>query len=82
MIHFCRWHSRCGLEELGLNEERLLVGYFLAAANIFEPERYQERVAWVKTFALLETITSKYHDQEQRKAFVYEFNNTTSLYEW
>ena len=82
MIDFCRWHSKCGLEELGLSRERLLVVYFLAAANIFEPDRSQERLAWVKTLALLETITSKYHDQKQRKAFVYEFNkSTTSLYQ-
>lgn len=72
----------CGLEELGLSRERLLVVYFLAAANIFEPDRSQERLAWVKTLALLETITSKYHDQEQRKAFEYEFNkSSTSLYQ-
>ncbi|XP_028799677.1 copal-8-ol diphosphate hydratase, chloroplastic [Neltuma alba] len=77
------WHSECGLEELGLSRERLLVGYFLAAANIFEPERSQERLAWVKTLALTEAISSKYQDQDERKAFVYEFNNssTTSLYQ-
>ncbi|KAI9113033.1 hypothetical protein K1719_015965 [Acacia pycnantha] len=76
------WHSKCGLEDLGFSRERLLVVYFLAAANIFEPDRSQERLAWVKTLALLETITSKYHDQEQRNAFVYEFNkSSTSLYQ-
>ncbi|XP_054816671.1 ent-copalyl diphosphate synthase 5-like [Prosopis cineraria] len=73
-----KWHSECGLGELGLSRDKLLVDYFLAAANIFEPERSQERLTWVKTLALVETITSKYHDQDQRKAFVSEFYNTSS----
>lgn len=73
-----RWYSECGLEELGLSREKLLLGYFVAAASIFEPERSQERFAWVKTSALIEAIKSNYHDQQQRKDFVHEFNNTTT----
>ncbi|XP_054814368.1 ent-copalyl diphosphate synthase 5-like [Prosopis cineraria] len=76
------WYSECELEKFGLSKERLLVAYFLAAANIFEPERSQERLAWVKTSALIHTLKSTYHDQHQRKAFLDEFNNTsTSLNE-
>ncbi|XP_054814945.1 ent-copalyl diphosphate synthase 1-like isoform X2 [Prosopis cineraria] len=69
-----KWHSECGLEELGLSRERLLLLYFLAAASIFEPERSKERLAWFKTSALMETIKSNYCDPQQRKAFVQEFS--------
>ncbi|XP_054814352.1 ent-copalyl diphosphate synthase 1-like [Prosopis cineraria] len=72
------WYSKWGLESLGLSKERLLLAYFLAVANIFEPERSQERLAWVKTSALIHTLTSTYHDQYQRKAFVRDFNNVSS----
>ncbi|KAK4267997.1 hypothetical protein QN277_024706 [Acacia crassicarpa] len=76
------WHSEWGLESLGLSKERLLLAYFLAAANIFEPERSQERLAWVKTSALIHTLRTTYQDQNQRKAFVHEFNDSsTSLNE-
>ncbi|XP_054816784.1 ent-copalyl diphosphate synthase 5-like [Prosopis cineraria] len=74
------WHSEFGLQGLGLSIERLLLAYFLAVANIFEPERSQERVAWVKTSALIHTLSSTYRDLQQRTAFVQEFNNcSTSL---
>ncbi|XP_028799729.1 ent-copalyl diphosphate synthase, chloroplastic-like [Neltuma alba] len=69
------WCSECGLEMFDLSKERLLLAYFLATANIFEPERSQERLAWVKTSALIHTLRSTYHDHDQRKAFAYEFNN-------
>ncbi|XP_054816460.1 ent-copalyl diphosphate synthase 5-like [Prosopis cineraria] len=72
------WYSECELERFGLSKERLLVAYFLAAANIFEPERSQERLAWVKTSTLIHTLKSTYRDQHQRKAFVHEFNNTSN----
>ncbi|XP_054816752.1 ent-copalyl diphosphate synthase 5-like [Prosopis cineraria] len=72
------WYSEWGLESLGLSKERLLLAYFLAVANIFEPERSQERLAWVKTSALIHTVTSTYHDQCQRKAFVHDFNDVGS----
>ncbi|XP_054816919.1 copal-8-ol diphosphate hydratase, chloroplastic-like [Prosopis cineraria] len=72
------WYSEGGLESLGLSKERLLLAYFLAVANIFEPERSQERLAWVKTSALIHTLTSTDHDRHQRKAFVHDFNNISS----
>lgn len=53
-----RWYGERGLGELGLSQEDLLQAYYLAAASIFEPERSQERLAWVKTTALMETIKS------------------------
>ncbi|XP_028799641.1 ent-copalyl diphosphate synthase, chloroplastic-like [Neltuma alba] len=77
-----QWYSECGLEMFGLSKERLLLAYFLATANIFEPERSQERLAWVKTSALIHTLRYTYPDQHQREAFVHEFNNSsTSLNE-
>ncbi|XP_028799728.1 ent-copalyl diphosphate synthase, chloroplastic-like [Neltuma alba] len=77
-----QWYSECRLEMFGLTKERLLLAYFLATSNIFEPERSQERLAWVKTSALIHTLRSTCHDQHQREAFVHEFNNSsTSLNE-
>ncbi|XP_019426487.1 PREDICTED: ent-copalyl diphosphate synthase, chloroplastic-like isoform X2 [Lupinus angustifolius] len=67
------WYSESRLGEFGLSRKRLLLAYFLAAANIFEPERSHERLAWAKTTALLETITIYLSDAEMRKAFVINF---------
>ncbi|KAK4285651.1 hypothetical protein QN277_002321 [Acacia crassicarpa] len=76
------WYSECGLEKFGVSKDRLLLAYFLAAANIFEPDRSQERLAWVKTCALIHALRSTFEDQDQRKAFVHELNNSsTSLNE-
>ncbi|KAM7521596.1 hypothetical protein LguiA_011498 [Lonicera macranthoides] len=48
-------------------------------ANIYEPERSKERVAWAKTTTLMETIISYFGSKDmssgQRKAFVHEFKN-------
>ncbi|KAK4285654.1 hypothetical protein QN277_002323 [Acacia crassicarpa] len=73
-----QWHSECGLERFGVSKERLLLAYFLAAANIFEPERSPERLAWVKTCALIHALRSTCQDQNQRKAFVHEFSNSST----
>ncbi|KAL2320957.1 hypothetical protein Fmac_029926 [Flemingia macrophylla] len=70
-----KWYSDSRLGEFGMSRRSLLLAYFLAAANIFEPERSHVRLAWTKTIALLETITSYASDAEMRKAFVKSFNN-------
>lgn len=72
---FVRWYSESGLGEFGLSTKSLLLAYFLAAANIFEPERSHERLAWAKTAALIETITTYVSDAEMRKAFVKKFSD-------
>jgi len=51
------------------------LAYFLTAASIFEPQRSHERLAWAKTTALLETITSYISDEDLKKDFVNKFNN-------
>jgi hypothetical protein len=71
----CRWYSDCNLGDFGLSRRTLLFAYFLAAASIFEPERSNERLAWVKTTALVEAITSYFDEEETRRAFLHEFKN-------
>lgn len=70
-----KWYSESGLGEFGLSTKALLIAYFVAAANIFEPERSHERLAWAKTAALIETITTYVSDPELRKAFVKKFSD-------
>ncbi|XP_061367004.1 ent-copalyl diphosphate synthase, chloroplastic [Gastrolobium bilobum] len=70
-----KWYSESRLGEFGLSRKTLLLAYFLAAASIFEPERSHERLAWAKTTALLETITSYVSDSEMKKAFVKKFSD-------
>ncbi|KAG6645194.1 hypothetical protein CIPAW_08G105500 [Carya illinoinensis] len=68
-----KWYEDCNLGEFGLSKRALLLGYFLAAASIYEPERSRERLAWVKTIALVETIASYFDKEEMRRAFLNEF---------
>jgi len=75
MITFIRWYLESRLGEIGLSKRELLLAYFLAAASIFEPERSQERLAWAKTAALLETITSYVRDEDLKKDFSKNFSD-------
>jgi ent-copalyl diphosphate synthase len=75
MIKKFRWYSESRLGEFGLSKRDLLMDFFLAAASMFEPERSQERLAWAKTTALLETITSYVSDADMRKDFVKFFGD-------
>ncbi|XP_059437066.1 (-)-kolavenyl diphosphate synthase TPS28, chloroplastic-like [Corylus avellana] len=70
-----KWYSDCNLGDFGLSRKTLLFAYFLAVASIFEPERSNERLAWVKTTALVEAITSYFVEEEMRRAFLHEFRN-------
>ncbi|KAL5055432.1 hypothetical protein RYX36_036114 [Vicia faba] len=64
-----RWYLESDLEGCGLSKKNLLYAYFVAAANIFEPERSLERLAWAKTAALLRTLKSYNKDVETWDAF-------------
>ncbi|KAF7804749.1 ent-copalyl diphosphate synthase, chloroplastic [Senna tora] len=68
-----KWHSESRLEEYGLSRESLLFAYYLATSSIFEAERWQERLAWAKSAALLHTITSYLKDHQMRTTFVHKF---------
>ncbi|KAH6826066.1 Terpenoid cyclases/Protein prenyltransferases superfamily protein [Perilla frutescens var. hirtella] len=72
-----KWYRSCNLGEFGLSERKAVEVYHVAAASVFEPEKSQERLAWVKTAILMETITSHFDLQQlsrdQRRAFVNEF---------
>ncbi|CAO2046274.1 unnamed protein product [Urochloa humidicola] len=52
-----RWCDKNNLELYGVTRETALRGYFLAAANIFEPERAAERLGWARTAVLAEAVT-------------------------
>ncbi|KAI4349509.1 hypothetical protein L6164_010091 [Bauhinia variegata] len=70
-----RWYSESRLEKFGLSKESLVFCYFMAAATIFEAERSNERLAWAKTAALTQTMTSYLDNQHSRLVFVDKFRN-------
>ncbi|KAJ4727466.1 Copalyl diphosphate synthase [Melia azedarach] len=70
-----KWYEQCKLENYGTSRRSLLLAYYVASASIYEPERWQERIAWAKTAVLMETISSYFDSCEQRRAFVNEFTN-------
>ncbi|KAM0037103.1 putative ent-copalyl diphosphate synthase [Helianthus debilis subsp. tardiflorus] len=83
-IYVCRWYHKSGIEKFETsNITSLLVSYYLAAASIFEPERYPERIAWTKTSILVHTISSYFDSSqlsnEDRTAFLDEFRNRLSF---
>lgn len=53
-----RWYIRNNLQAHGVTEQSVLRAYFLAAANIFEPNRAAERLGWARTAILAEAIAS------------------------
>ncbi|GKB45625.1 Ent-copalyl diphosphate synthase, chloroplastic-like protein [Tanacetum coccineum] len=74
-----KWVISKDLPGEGSSYKNLLWSYYEAAASIFEPERYNERLAWAKTTVLLETITSIFTKSQfsnvDMQAFVDEFIN-------
>ncbi|KAL5561684.1 hypothetical protein UlMin_031431 [Ulmus minor] len=78
-----KWFANCKLGEYGLTKRSLLLGYFVATASIFEPERANERIAWAKTKALIDAITTHFGNKketsEARSAFVKEFRSSTNM---
>ncbi|KAJ0113422.1 hypothetical protein Patl1_03376 [Pistacia atlantica] len=78
-----RWYKEWKLDNFGTSRRALLLAYFVAAASIYEPEKWQARIGWAKTAVLLETITSYFHNtkhsREKREAFVDEFRNCISI---
>ncbi|KAJ0053550.1 hypothetical protein Pint_03319 [Pistacia integerrima] len=78
-----RWYTEWKLDNFGTSRRALLLAYFVAAASIYEPEKWQARIGWAKTAVLLETITSYFHNtkhsREKREAFVDEFRNCISI---
>ncbi|XP_044970255.1 syn-copalyl diphosphate synthase-like [Hordeum vulgare subsp. vulgare] len=57
-----RWHDRNNLQMYGVSPNSALRAYFLAAANIFEPERAAERLGWARTAILTEAVSSNIQD--------------------
>uniref|UniRef100_A0A0D9VHD3 ent-copalyl diphosphate synthase n=1 Tax=Leersia perrieri TaxID=77586 RepID=A0A0D9VHD3_9ORYZ len=55
-----RWYIRNNLQAHGVTEQSALRAYFLAAANIFEPDRAAERLGWARTAILAEAIASHF----------------------
>ncbi|XP_010277558.1 PREDICTED: ent-copalyl diphosphate synthase, chloroplastic-like [Nelumbo nucifera] len=73
-VNLQKWYTDCNLGEFGVNRGTLLQAYYVAAASIFEPERWTERLAWARTAVLVEAV-SLYLEKEdpQRGAFVHDF---------
>ncbi|KAL8148925.1 ent-copalyl diphosphate synthase 1-like [Apium graveolens] len=83
--HMKEWYAHNKLEKFGVRERSLLLSYYLAASSLFEPELSNQRIAWAKTSALVETIRSYFgnieNSAELRKAFIYDFNpSENSIY--
>ncbi|KAM3373697.1 ent-copalyl diphosphate synthase 5 [Capsicum galapagoense] len=77
-----KWYEECGLGEFGVTESSLLVTYYLVSASIFEAERSKERMAWVKTAALMDCVTcyfdNKQFFEQHKTAFIHEFTHSSS----
>nr|AKP96363.1 putative labda-7,13E-dienyl diphosphate synthase [Grindelia integrifolia] len=73
-----KWFLDLKIEE-SINT-RTLWSYYQAAASIFHPERYNERLAWAKTNVLVDTITTFFSKQQMSKddiqGFVNQLTNT------
>lgn len=53
-----KWYFRNHLQRYGGTPKSALTQYFLASANIFEPNRKEERLGWAQTAVLAEAVTS------------------------
>ncbi|PAN11748.1 hypothetical protein PAHAL_2G213000 [Panicum hallii] len=53
-----KWYFRSNLEKYGVTPKSALTAYFLASANIFEPNRAAERLGWARTAVLAEAVSS------------------------
>nr|AKN91186.1 copal-8-ol diphosphate synthase [Salvia miltiorrhiza f. alba] len=74
-----KWYTDCNLGEFGLSERSLLLAYYIAASTAFEPEKSGERLAWATTIILVETIASQQLSNEQKREFVNEFENGSTI---
>ncbi|KAL7151406.1 hypothetical protein ABFS83_04G028800 [Erythranthe nasuta] len=80
-----KWFRNCSLDEFGLSERSALLGYYISAACIFEPEKSGARLAWAKTTILVETLVSHFEQQlsrDQKRAFVGEFEHGSVLHKY
>lgn len=81
-MHACRWYYECGVGEFGVSERSLLLTYYLGSASIFEAERSTERMAWVKTAALMDSVrsyfSSKQISAEDKTAFLRQFTHSST----
>jgi len=53
-----RWCEKNNLEMYGVTPQSAVTAYFLAAANIFEPHRAEERLGWARTAVMAQAISS------------------------
>jgi len=53
-----RWCEKNNLEMYGVTPQSAVRAYFLAAANIFEPDRAAERLGWARTAVISQAISS------------------------
>jgi hypothetical protein len=55
-VLICRWCDKNELLLFGVTSEKALRAYFLAAANIFEPDRTVEGLMWTRTSLVTEAL--------------------------
>ncbi|KAM3373211.1 hypothetical protein ACQJBY_019919 [Aegilops geniculata] len=55
-----KWYFRNNLQRYGGTPTSTLMAYFLASANIFEPGRAAERLAWARMAVLAEAVTTHF----------------------
>ncbi|KAL6634598.1 hypothetical protein ACP70R_027269 [Stipagrostis hirtigluma subsp. patula] len=72
-IDLQKWCDKNNLESSGVTTKCALRMYFLAAANIFEPDRASERIGWARTAVLAYAISM---DFQRIKAY------TNNMREW
>uniref|UniRef100_A0A0E0FIG0 Uncharacterized protein n=1 Tax=Oryza nivara TaxID=4536 RepID=A0A0E0FIG0_ORYNI len=60
-----KWYAENDLEVYGVTHKSALTAFFLAAANIFEPNRADERLGWARTAVLAEAISSRLNSLEE-----------------
>ncbi|KAI4968730.1 hypothetical protein ZWY2020_046060 [Hordeum vulgare] len=55
-----KWYFRNHVQRYGGTPKSALTAYFLASANIFEPGRASERLAWARMAVLAEAVTTHF----------------------
>ncbi|CAL5021385.1 unnamed protein product [Urochloa decumbens] len=72
-----KWYDENNIGLHGVTPDSALRTYFLAAANILEPNRAAERLAWARTAVLAEAI-SRRHSHGSNELARFEFLHTSS----
>nr|AZB50385.1 terpene synthase 1 [Pogostemon cablin] len=71
-----RWYEiNLKITSVGLSKRGVLLSYYLAAANLFEPQNSTHRIAWAKTSILVSAIQLS---PLQKRDFINQFHRSTA----